>query len=248
MPAFSNSDLWILENCKYALDLANGYGLSNSVVAGLTSSGEGTVAKLVTAVNALSAWSAETDAPTKRAIADAITVAGGPLFDVATPGTITSTLEDDSAGTLPDSHTFFYKVTAVDKWGNQTAPSAEDSQATGTGGALDAHQIVLTWTEVAGATSYRVWISETTDTYTGYVAAAGPTYTHSEDTGSITGFTTATIPTSGSARQGFITDTMVETAASAGSNEFTTLRNAVSDQHPTGTAFRTVKTDIQRPT
>jgi hypothetical protein len=62
----------------------------------------------------------------------------------------------DVGGTLPDSTTYYYRVSAINASG-ETLAFAEVSQATGTGGAGDAHVITVAWEEVEDATGYRVY-------------------------------------------------------------------------------------------
>lgn len=238
--SFSNTDLWLVENCKYALDKAKAFGLDDAAIAAITSSG--TVAKLITAIEALDAWNSETDTVFKRDIVDVINVAKRGFIPLVNVGTVTPTLHDDSGtGTLSDSLTFYYRVTAVDADGNETFPSPEASQATGTGGAANVHDVALAWTAVEGAASYRVYISQTSETYTGYVAAASNSYSHITDSPTLV---TADLPTTNAAKKGVITDAIVETARAAGT--IASLINAVADQHPLGTAFRTYTSDLQR--
>lgn len=62
----------------------------------------------------------------------------------------------DVGGTLPDSTTYYYRVSAINAQG-ETLAFAEVSQATGTGGDPDVHVITVKWLEVEGATGYRVY-------------------------------------------------------------------------------------------
>ena len=73
----------------------------------------------------------------------------------STMGNINPTVTDDT-GTVLDSQTYYFKVAAVTINGEQLA-SAEVSQATGTGGAADAHSCVLSFTPVTGAYRYKVY-------------------------------------------------------------------------------------------
>jgi hypothetical protein len=243
---YDNADLWALENCKYALDLANGFGLDDTAVGAITSTG--TVTKLLAAIAALPLLAKyQGNAQSLRDITDTITEAAKPFVPLPAVGTVTPTLHNSSGtGTLPNSTTYYYRVTAVDSAGLESLPSPQASQATGSTGTADAHDVALAWTAIAGASSYRVYISTTSGVFTGgYVAAASNSYTHNSPT--LTSLLTVkNLPIAGDAlgKKGFITDAMVETARAAGT--FASLLNAVADQHPTGTAFRLNKSDLQR--
>lgn len=75
--------------------------------------------------------------------------------NLSTPTADTFVLAD-SGGTLPDSTTYYYRVSAINAQG-ETLAFAEVSQATGTGGAGNAHTITVKWLEVTGASGYRVY-------------------------------------------------------------------------------------------
>jgi hypothetical protein len=74
-------------------------------------------------------------------------------------GTMTtvSTATATSGGTLPDSTTYYFRVAPVTYDGEQLA-SAEATQATGSGGAGNAHTITLSFTAYTGAIWYKVYM------------------------------------------------------------------------------------------
>jgi hypothetical protein len=77
------------------------------------------------------------------------------IVEIATPTADTFVLAD-TGGTLPDSTTYGYRVSATDADG-ETLAFTEVTQATGTGGSPDEHTITVKWLEVTGATGYRVY-------------------------------------------------------------------------------------------
>lgn len=77
------------------------------------------------------------------------------LPELPTPTADTFVLAD-VGGELPDSTTYYYRVSAINALG-ETLAFAEVSQATGTGGDPDLHVITVKWEEVEGATGYRVY-------------------------------------------------------------------------------------------
>jgi hypothetical protein len=77
------------------------------------------------------------------------------IAEIATPTADTFVLAD-TGGTLPDSTTYGYRVSAVDADGESLA-FVEVTQATGTGGSPGEHTITVKWLAVSGATSYRVY-------------------------------------------------------------------------------------------
>jgi len=77
------------------------------------------------------------------------------LSDLATPTADTFVLAD-VGGTLLDSTTYTYRVSAVDADG-ETLAFAGVGQATGTGGDPDEHVITVKWLAVTGATAYRIY-------------------------------------------------------------------------------------------
>lgn len=74
---------------------------------------------------------------------------------LATPTADTFVLAD-TGGTLLDSTTYYYRVSAINALG-ETLAFAEVSQASGTGGNPDEHAITVKWLAVTGATGYRVY-------------------------------------------------------------------------------------------
>ena len=79
-------------------------------------------------------------------------------------GTVTPAVVD-SGGTILDSQTYYFRVAAVTRDGEQLA-SAEVSQASGTGGAGNVHKITLTFTPVVGAYRYKVYVGTVSGTLT----------------------------------------------------------------------------------
>lgn len=134
----------------------------------------------------------------------------------STMGTITPAVVDD-AGTILDSQTYYFRVAAVTRDGEQLA-SAEVSQATGTGGAADAHAITLTFAPVVGAFRYKVYTGAATGvlalkrivpafTYDGngtltvsdtdVIGAVGYTKVTSNSSGAVNVITIENLPTQG---------------------------------------------------
>lgn len=79
-------------------------------------------------------------------------------------GTVTPADVTDG-GTVADSGTWYIRVAAVTRDGEQIA-SAEATATTGTGGAADAHAISLTFTPIAGAFRYKVYTGTVSGTLT----------------------------------------------------------------------------------
>lgn len=77
------------------------------------------------------------------------------ITELAAPTADTFVLAD-AGGTLLDSTTYSYRVSAVDADGESLANAAV-TQATGTGGNPDEHTITVKWLAVSGATSYKVY-------------------------------------------------------------------------------------------
>jgi parallel beta-helix repeat protein len=110
------------------------------------------------------------------------------LGGFATPGT-PSTSTSTSGGTLA-AGTYYYKVTALDSYGNETLPSAEASRTT-TG---STSTVTVSWTAVPGAVTYRVYRGTTSGGQSVYYTSATNSYI---DTGSAS--TAGTVPIANSA-------------------------------------------------
>lgn len=118
---------------------------------------------------------------------DVLTVADGGRIAVnstyvamSTP-TGLSAAAPTSGGSLTFSTTYFYKVTAIDSAGGETAASTESSNTIAGSGSL--RQIPLTWTAVTGASGYRIYRSTTTNTEVYLTSVLTNSYT---DTGTVT--------------------------------------------------------------
>lgn len=79
----------------------------------------------------------------------------GAALDVPTADTFATAA---TGGTLTDSTTYYYRVSAINAVGETTA-FAEQSQATGTG--TDENTVTVNWLAVTGATGYRVYGRDT---------------------------------------------------------------------------------------
>jgi hypothetical protein len=150
------SDLPILEKAISALNnvsanrRVSGDGLGDADITGLAN--PGTVELLATAIDAF-VWHAS-DMHVAKGAAAALRIAGEPMFAIAAP-TIGNVTTADGGGTLADVTEFFYCVCAIDRNGNLSAPSAEDSVTTGN--VDDDSTNTIPWTESTGAMSYRVF-------------------------------------------------------------------------------------------
>lgn len=82
----------------------------------------------------------------------------------STMGTITPADVDDG-GNIADSQTYYCRVAAITRDGEQLA-SAEATLTTGTGGAQDKHAITLTFTPIVGAYRYKVYCGSVSGTLT----------------------------------------------------------------------------------
>ena len=87
---------------------------------------------------------------------EALTLAANSNFGtyLGTPGTPTAT-GSNTGGSLATA-TYFYKITALDSQGNQTAASAESNPG-GTVSSGSVGSVTVSWTAVPGASSYRVY-------------------------------------------------------------------------------------------
>lgn len=209
----------------------------------------GTVALLSTAILAKSFH--VSDKHLRDAAAANLRLLAEPYTAMTPPtiGTVTTAI-GGGAGGIDDGLTIYYLLVGIDRNGNFTVASAEASVTTGTAGAND-NVNTIPWTDTAGNFITRV--------YAGTAAGGGASgvYTHYKDvtdallttdaTTARTGWTaeantTATIAAQAAlhtAGYGLVTDDMVDDARDAGSANFTTLRNAISDQNARGTAART---------
>jgi hypothetical protein len=84
---------------------------------------------------------------------------------VATPTNLVATADPPgSPGALPDDE-YFFKIVAVDRNGDLSAGSTEDSATCTAGGT---GSVALTWDGMANAESYRVYVGLATNTFDGY--------------------------------------------------------------------------------
>lgn len=252
MGVIHNSDVPILENAIRALNSANGDrtvsadGFGDADVAAL--SNPATVALAATAIEALAGFH-RADCPSRAVLGAAVRLAGKQYRTMSPPtiGNVTTAI-GGGAGGLDDGLTIYYAVAAVDANGNVSIPSAEDSVATGTAGAND-NVNTIPWTEVAGNFIIRVYASAadgsgSAGVYTHYKDLATDVTSTTDATTVRTGWTaqantTAGITAAARAGVGMITDDMVDDARDA--SLFSTLRNAVADQHPSlSTSARTI--------
>ena len=99
-----------------------------------------------------------------------------------TPGIVLSS----TGGTLSAS-TYYYKIVAVDVFGNTTTGSTEVSGTT-TG---STSSVTLTWTSVTNAVSYRIYRGTATNTQTLYYTSTSSPFTDTN----FSGFTSGSVPT-----------------------------------------------------
>lgn len=104
---------------------------------------------------------------------------------VAAPGAVTPT--GSNAGGSLATATYYYKVTAVGDFG-ETTPATEVNSGARTGPNASC---ALDWADVAGASSYRVYIGTSSDGQTGYFETTTSSFSHTTQTGLVT----ATVPT-----------------------------------------------------
>jgi hypothetical protein len=217
-------------------------GLGDSDISGL--SDPGTVSGLVSAIDAFSIHAS--DEHLRDMAVSALKLAAEPMFALNAPtiGTVTTAT---SGGALTNG-TYYYRVVAVDRNGKIGPASSEGSvTATGTNQSIN----TIPWTEPTstGGFTYRVYRGTTTGVYTRYQDVTDAATVN--DTGSnfttVVSETTATLAAAAVAGYGLLTEDMVDDARDAGSANFTTLRNAVADQHPLGTTARTMAEPVTAP-
>ena len=221
--------------------------VDNATLTGLAN--PGTVALLNTAILAKSVH--VSDNHLKVAAAANLRLAAEPFFAMSPPtiGTVTTAV-GGGAGGIDDGLAIRYILQAIDLNGRFTTASSEASVTTGTAGAND-NVNTIPWTDVGGNFVVRVYAGDPAG------GGAAGVYTHYKDvtdgasttdaTTARTGWTaeantTATIAARAAlatAGYGLVTDDMVDDARDAGSANFATLRNAISDQNSRGTAART---------
>jgi len=89
-----------------------------------------------------------------------------------------------TGGTLAAA-TYYFKIVAVDGFGQVTAPSTESTGVTTTGATSS---IAVSWTATAAATSYRIYFATTSQTYTlGYFTSTTNSFTLTTTAGSTAG-------------------------------------------------------------
>lgn len=136
-----------------------------------------------------------------------------------------------SGGSLLDNTTYYFKLTAVDASGGETTPGGEFSKATGAAGDADDNTITLkNLTAVSGRTSYRLYFSLVSGTFTsGYfaVAAADIEGAGGHVFSTVSGATAATIPSVNTARIGVLTDAEIVLAVAASGDKIDDLVDRV---------------------
>ena len=85
--------------------------------------------------------------------------------------------------------TYYAKITAVDQWGYESAPSAEVNSGALAG--VNVNHMTLTWDAMVGAASYRVYFGTATGVEPKYFVATTNAFNLTTTTGQLT----ATIPT-----------------------------------------------------
>ena len=105
-----------------------------------------------------------------------VTAPAAQMLAWGTMGTVTAAVVAGGSLTVG---AFYYKVTAVNAAGSESATSAEATATTTTGN----QTINLTWAAVAGAVSYKVYRSGTTGSYVTPALAGSPTTNSFSDTG-----------------------------------------------------------------
>ena len=114
--------------------------------------------------------------------------------------------------------TYYVKITAVDQWGYESAPSAEVNSGALAG--VNVNHVTLTWDAMAGAVSYRVYFGTATGVEPKYFVAT----TNSFNLTTTTGQLTATIPT------GVGTETVKHACAAGLDQRGTSLGGVIFDQ------------------
>ena len=178
---------------KYIIIANLSTGQSSASAAGTTNTGNATLS--TTNYNALS-WTAFGGSPTSYNIYRS-TSAGTPSTLGYIGNSTTNSFNDTGfpangvvptvGGGLSTSTTYYYKVTAIDSAGGESAASSEVSATTGAG-ANTTQTINVSWTAVTGATGYKVYratssgsevylVNVTTNYYadTGYATAGSAT-------------------------------------------------------------------------
>lgn len=140
-----------------------------------------------------------------------------------------------SGGSLLDNTTYYFKVTAVDIFGNESLPSAQVSKATGAAATADDNLIVLkNMAAIDGAVSYRLYPSLTTGVFTsGYVSVTVAAIEGSTGYSFLTmsGLTANTIPTVNNAFTSALSYTEIVDAIGVGT--FASLLSKVTAEDST---------------
>jgi hypothetical protein len=161
----------IIDGTGQIFKLSNG----NSNVNIATSAGNVTIAVTGNAVMTVANTGANI-----TGYANAYSIGSTQIGTPATPSGVGST----SGGSLAAA-TYFFKIVAVDGFGQVTAPSAESTGVTTTGATSS---IAVSWTATTAAVSYRIYFATTTNTYTlGYFTSTTNTFTLTTTAGSTAG-------------------------------------------------------------
>jgi hypothetical protein len=137
----------------------------------------------------------------------------------------TPTVTTSASGGTVAANTYYFKVTAIDVYGNQTAGGTEASNTT-TG---STSTINLSWTAPTGsAASYRVWIGTAANTYPSYFAATNANLSITALTGNVAG----TIPVND-----LTGSTYIPTALGVGTSPITASRVTISSTDTTDTTY-----------
>lgn len=139
-----------------------------------------------------------------------------------------------SGGALLDNTAYFFRITAIDRFGNESLPSAQGTKSTGAAATADDNTITIkNMAAVDGAASYRVYFSATTGVYTGYQTA---TVAELEGSGGKTiadlaANTTGSLPTVNNAKTAALSTTEIAAAISTGT--FASLLSKVTAEDST---------------